>query len=169
MNSEGTSFQIRPFEPRDAEYCFRLRTEAFIKLFYDEIGPEAVSTGVNAYMPADFVRMAERMSWIVAEDSGQPVGFCALRMLDAHTAELLFLYVQLDRVGQGIGKRLLCFFEEWLRERHPEVSGIVLDTIVPDYNQAIYEKMGFSAIGEGRCEYPGGYVRSIRLRKQLAH
>ncbi len=167
MNSNCTSFHIRPFQPRDAEYCYRLRAEAFIKIFYEEIGADAVWIGVNAYVPADFVRMAEIMPWVVAEDAGQPIGFCAIRMLDTRTAELLFLYVSLDRIGQGVGRRLVSFVEEWLAEHRPEVIALVLDTVVPNYNQVIYERMGFSAIEDGLCEYPDGSLRSVRLRKGL--
>jgi len=46
MKSKPT--EIRDFEPADAEACFRIRAEAFIKLFYDEIGPDGVVAGINA-------------------------------------------------------------------------------------------------------------------------
>jgi hypothetical protein len=109
VNGTDASLQIRPFESSDAEFCFRLRAEAFIKIFYDEIGPEAVAAGVNAYMPADFVRMAKTMPWFVAQDRFEPIGFCTIRMLDTQTSELLFLYVKLSRIGQGVGSYLLRF------------------------------------------------------------
>jgi GNAT superfamily N-acetyltransferase len=167
MKKDLGLIRIRPFEPGDADSCFRIRAEAFVRVFYDEIGAEEASAGLNAYMPADYVRMAEAMDWFVAQDTVEPVGFSAIRNLDEATAELLFLYVRLSHTGRGIGTRLLRFTEERLREAHPEVSTLVLDTIVPGYNRGFYERMGFSATGEGLCEYPGAKIRCVRLAKGL--
>jgi hypothetical protein len=67
---------IRPFRPEDADFCFRVRTAAFIRQFYDELGAEAVAAAVNAYLPADYVAMARDMPCFVAEVAGDRAGFC---------------------------------------------------------------------------------------------
>lgn len=53
--------KFRPFEPDDAEFCFRIRSQSFIQKFYGELTAEEVAAGVNAFMPSDFMRMAEEM------------------------------------------------------------------------------------------------------------
>ena len=53
--------KIRVFMPSDADFCFRVRSSAFIQKFYNEIGSEAVTAGVNAFMPSDYILMAEEV------------------------------------------------------------------------------------------------------------
>ena len=119
------SIEIRPFNPSDAEACFDMRSEAFTRVFSEELKAEAVSAGANAYEASDFTRMAETMSSFVAWKGDYPVGFYTVRLLDRSTAEILFLYVNLYHLRQGIGCQLLQHMEEWLAERYPEVADIV--------------------------------------------
>jgi len=159
--------KIRFFEAADADTCFRIRSEAFVRIYYDHLGPESVAHLINSYMPADFVLMSRRMSWFVAEEAGQAVGFCTFNYLDESTAEVLFLYVQLDHRGKGIGARLLRHSEEWLRTQRPEVTELVLDTVHPEYNQHFYEKMGFSVICSRAIERSGSQIQAVQLGKSL--
>ncbi|MBC8253279.1 MAG: hypothetical protein H8E35_04535, partial [Ardenticatenia bacterium] len=85
METRSSPITIRPFRPEDAEACFRIRAEAYIREFYEELGPEAVAAGVNAYMPDDYVSMSETMPSFVAELDGDVAGFCMIRFLDATT------------------------------------------------------------------------------------
>jgi ribosomal protein S18 acetylase RimI-like enzyme len=158
---------IRPFLAADAEACFRIRAEAFVRLFYDEMGAEAVAAGINAYMPSDLVRMAEKMDVFVATSAGQVVGFCAVRMLDGATAEILFLYVALAAQGRGIGSGLARYVETWVAEQYPDVRGLELDTGVPGYNAAFWETLGFSEIGESALFYPDRRAAAVRFGKQM--
>jgi GNAT superfamily N-acetyltransferase len=158
---------IRRFEPGDAEACFRIRTEAFVKRFYAEMGPDGVAAGINAYLPGDHVRLAETAPAFVAVEEGDVVGFGALRFLDHSTAGIRFLYVRLDRTGRGIGRALVERLEEHVRREHPGIRRIVLNTAVPQYNQAFYERMGYVDGGEGMCQYPEGPVRAVQMVKSL--
>lgn len=151
----------------DAEACFRIRAEAFIKIFYDEIGPEGVAAGINAYMPSKYVFMSETMPMFVAVNDETPIGFITLRFLEDSEIEILFLYIQLDCLGKGIGAGLVRYAEDWIRKQYPETSRIVLDTAVPKYNQKFYEKIGYTKAGESMCQYPDGPVKAIRLKKEL--
>ena len=161
------SYVIRRFQEEDAEPCFKMRTEAFLKIFYNEIGPNNVAVGINAYMPRDYVRLAETMPTFVASDDRGPVGFITLRFIDQATSEILFVYVQMDLLGQGLGTRLVGYAEQWVQEKHPEIDRIVVDTVIPNYNQGFYEKLGYKRIGESECEYPAGPVKAVRLAKNL--
>lgn len=167
METRSSPITIRPFRPEDAEACFRIRAEAYIREFYEELGPEGVSAGVNAYMPDDYVSMSETMPSFVAELEGDVAGFCMIRFLDAATAEMLLIYVCLALLGQGIGTRLARHAEAWLVEHRPQVTKMVVDTIIPRYNQAFYERLGYAPLGDHPFQFPGRRVRAVRLSKRL--
>jgi GNAT superfamily N-acetyltransferase len=128
MQSNKNSVVIRPFVIQDAEVCFNLRHEAFTQVFSQELSLQAVDVGANAYNPIDFGRFIGGMDTFVAVDEGQPVGFCTLRVLNATTAEILYLYVGLDRIKRGIGSSLVRYVESWVARQYPEISRLVLDT-----------------------------------------
>ena len=167
MSDCPQSIEIRPFSPMNAEACLNMRGEAFTQVFSKELEPEAVSAGANAYTASDFTRMAETMPTFVAWKKEDPIGFCTIRLLDRSTTEILFLYVSLDHLKQGIGSHLLQHMEKWLAEQYPEVSDIVLDTAIPLYNQSFYEKFGYSVISRSVCTYPHAKIPAVRLSKKL--
>ena len=134
---------IRPFQPDDAEFCFRLRSNAFIKTFYGELTPEEVAAAVNAYMPNDYIRMAENMPFFIVEQNGTSIGFFALKRKDSSTAELPLIYLNSDSIGQGIGSSCIDYIERWLSSNWREVSTLIVDTVIPKYNSGFYMKVGF--------------------------
>ena len=159
--------EIRNFESSDAETCFRIRVEAFVKLFYDEIGPDGVVKGINAYLPIKYIQMDETIPIFVAVDSKAQIGFIASRFIDRTTIEILFLYIRLDYLRKGIGTKLVRYLEDWIRKQHPEINRIIVDTAVPKYNQKFYKQIGYSIVGESECQYPDGSLKAIRLTKEL--
>ncbi len=165
MNSQ---IEIRKFQPIDVEDCFRIRASAFIKLFYDEIGAEAVTRGINAYMPGDFIKISEKLQIFVAFEKQSQVGFIAARYIEQLKIEILFLYIRLDTLGKGIGTMLAKHFESWVKQHDSLVQQLVVDTAVPKYNQRFYEKIGYSEIGHSECNYPDGSIRAVRLAKSLS-
>ena len=98
---------IRPFKDSDAETVFKLRAEAFVTQFFEELGPERCAAGINAYMPSDYLRMAKDMKFFIAEDSGTPIGFYTIKLDDEKTAELLFIYIATRNLRRGIGSQLI--------------------------------------------------------------
>jgi len=159
--------RIRDFQSSDAEACFRIRAEAFIKLFYDEIGSDGVVAGINAYLPGKYIRMAEKTPIFVAVDGDAQIGFIALRSVDNATIEILFLYIRLDYLRKGVGAQLVRYLENWVRKQYPAIERIIVDTAVPRYNQKFYEKIGYSKVGESECQYPAGSIKAVRLLKVL--
>ena len=107
---------IRPFRAEDAEFCFKIRSSAFIRVFYGELSPEAVAAGVNAYMPGDYIRMAEKSPFFIAEDSENRIGFFTIARADEVTAEIPLIYFDLDCVGKGLGRKCVRFIENWIQE-----------------------------------------------------
>ncbi len=159
--------EIRNFQPSDAEACFRIRSEAFIKLFYSEIGPDGVAAGINAYLPGKYIEMAKSMPIFVAVNDEEQVGFIASRFIENTTIEILFCYIKLDYLRKGIGTKLLRYLEEWIIQNHPEIRRMVVDTAVPRYNQKFYEKAGYLKAGDSKCQYPDRSVTAVRLVKEL--
>lgn len=167
MNAKQDTINIRRFKPQDAEACFKIRSEAFILEFSNDLDPEAVAAAVNAYMLSDFVSMSQDMVFFVAEIDNDPVGFCVVRMIDAATAELFLIYVQRKHLKRGIGSRMLSFVESRLRENSPGLSSLVADTVIPDYNRGFYEKYGFITEGEKAYSFLDKEVCAVRFRKKL--
>lgn len=158
--------KIRDFQIKDADTCFKIRAAAFIEKFYDEIGSSGVVAGINAYMPHDFVRIAESNPTFIVEDDGCSLGFITLKIIE-DTAEILFLYVDIHELKKGIGRKLIKYSEEWVRDRYPRTNKMVVDTGIPKYNQKFYEKMGYVVIGESALPFPDGPVKAVRLSKTL--
>ena len=158
---------IRPFRVQDAENCFKIRSEAFIRRFYDELGARATSAGVNAFMPNDYVRMAQAAPFFVAEDSSGIIGFFTIERKDTLVAEIPLIYIDLNQLGKKIGKTLIEYIEQWVSDNWPEVSTLIVDTVIPKYNSGFYKKAGFIPAGDVSSEFPDMQVPALRLKKRL--
>ncbi len=71
-------------------------------------------------------------------------------------------------MNQGIGSELLLHFEEYAKNYLPDIETIIVDTIIPKYNQKFYEKIGYKKVRESFCDYPSGKIRAVRLEKELS-
>jgi N-acetylglutamate synthase-like GNAT family acetyltransferase len=161
------TISIRPFGDSDAETVFKLRAEAFVTQFFDELGPERCAAGINAYMPSDYRRMAKEMKFFIAEEDGRPVGFYTLKLDDPATAELLFIYIDTKNLRRGIGAQLIQHSESWIRNNWPDVRTYVVDTGIPKYNGDFYRRMGFSDAGNSKCPFPDLPIPALRLSKSI--
>ena len=158
--------EIRPFEDKDAEDCFRIRTESFIKLFYDKIGLGGVVAAVNDYLPSHYIEMAEDNPCFVATRADTPVAF-VMSKLKENEIEIIFFYVKLDYCRQGVGKELFNYFEEYIKEKRPKVEEINVRTAFPEHNQGFYQKMGFIEAGESSCKYSGLEIDALKMVKKI--
>ena len=159
--------KIRPFQPDDAESCFRLRSNAFIQKFYEELTPEEIAAAVNAYMPNDFILMAQKNPCFIVEDDGNPIGFFNLKRKDDITAEIPLIYLDLDRLGGGFGTACIEHMEKWLLENWSQVYTLVVDTVIPKYNSGFYRKVGFKTKEFTYCEFSGKKLKALRLIKKI--
>jgi len=159
---------IRPFEPEDAAFCFKIRAEAYIITFRDELAPDIIAECINAYMPADYIRMSEDQPFFIGVEENQRIAFFTLKKLNKITAELPLIFVKLTHLKRGIGKRCIRFIEGWLGEHWPEVETLIVETIIPKYNDEFYKRVGFIQEGESDCLFPHQDVKALRLVKKLA-
>jgi hypothetical protein len=106
---------VRPFNPSDAEFCFNLRSNAFKQKFCGELTPQDTTAAINAYLPEVYIRMAQETPIFIVEQRETPVGFFTLKRRDSSTAELPQIYLDLDRLGKGIGRIRRC----WAWKRQP--------------------------------------------------
>ena len=107
------------------------------------------------------------MPTAVAVAGQEIVGFCTVRRRDEQEAELLWLYVRLEHLRHGVGSRLARHAEELVRTHFPDVSRIVLVTGVPAYNQAFYERLGYTARGTEVVAYPAASATMVKMGKDL--
>ncbi|MBA4318674.1 MAG: hypothetical protein C0412_09755 [Flavobacterium sp.] len=158
---------FREFNNTDAVFCFRMRSSAFIEKFYDEIGAEAVSLGVNAYMPEDYIKMTSYLKIFILEDDGERAGFLTVKKTEYDAAEIPFIYFDLHKLGRGYGVASIKYIEEWVKANWNSVSTIIIDTIIPKYNGGFYEKMGYKKTGRGVCTFFNKDVPATRFEKRI--
>jgi len=160
---------FRRFIPQDADFCFKVRSEAFIQKFYGELRQEEVAAGVNAYLPHDYSLMAEQMPLFIVENEGVSLGFFAVKRVDNLTAELLLIYIDLNHLGRGIGRSCIQFIEKWLSTNWPEIRSLIVDTVIPEYNRKFYQSLGFFPDVQTFCNFAGVKVKALRLCKKINH
>ena len=165
----GAAPNFRKFKLKDAAFCFRVRSQAFIQKFYGELKPEAVAAGVNEYLPETYIQMAMQLPFFIAEKDSIPLGFFVIKRSSNSTAELLLLYIDLNHLGVGIGKSCIRFIEKWLSVNWPEIHTLIVDTVIPEYNREFYRNQGFIPIKETFCDFSGLKVKALRMGKKIGH
>jgi GNAT superfamily N-acetyltransferase len=160
---------FRPFSENDAVFCFKTRSNVFIQKFSGELSPEEVAACVDAYMPDDYIRMSRKRPVFIVEENDSPLGFFTLKRLEVNTAELPLIYVDLDRLGSGIGSACIKYIGRWLAANWPEVDALIVDTVIPLYNGGFYQKAGFVPQEEIYCEFAGLKIKALRLAKSLIY
>ncbi len=158
---------IRLFEPGDAEFCFKVRAAAFIQEFYNEIGAAAVTAGVNRFMPNDYIKMAENAPFFVIERDVKRLGFFTIKKYSEQKAEIPLIYIDLNEVKSGLGSSAIRFVEIWVMKHWPDVTRLIVNTIVPQYNGGFYEKAGFIPRGESVCRLSDMDVKAMCFEKKL--
>ncbi|MCP3922058.1 MAG: hypothetical protein GY714_05665 [Desulfobacterales bacterium] len=63
---ENDQIKIKFFTTSDANACFQTRSEAFKKIFHEEIGADTVTSVVNAYLPEKYIKLNESIPIFVA-------------------------------------------------------------------------------------------------------
>ncbi len=167
MEKLNNSIIIRKFTTRDAEFCHRIRQEAFESTFINEIGKEAVQAGVTAFSPDRFIQMAEDSKFFIPEFAGQAAGFFIVKRMTDITAELVLIYFDIKYHKKGLGRICSRFIDDWVRDNWQEVRTIFVDTVIPKYNGDFYRKMGYLESDIVDCCFPEMTIPATRFIKRL--
>jgi len=158
---------FRTFAYEDALFCYTIRKRAFTELFVDELTPVQISACVDAYALYDYLRMQKAGEFFIAEEDGVPRGFFTLKRLTRNKAEFPMIYIDPDHLGQGRGRECLRWLESWVITNWPEVTRLIVDTVIPRTNGGFYEAMGYTVKGETICRYAGLDIPATRYFKTL--
>ena len=158
--------KFREFKVEDSDFCFRTRSNAYVKLFYEELGAERVALCVNSILPNDFVKMSLSIKIFIVEDQNEKVGFFTFKKVH-NKVEIPLIYFNTSQTRKGYGSKSMKFIEEWVKANWKDTTHIYLDTIIPKYNGKFYEKMGYKNNGKSSCEFLGRKIEAVRFEKQL--
>ena len=159
---------FRTFAYEDALFCHTIRKRAITELFVDELTPAQIAACVDAYALYDYLRMQKAGEFFIAEEDGVPRGFFTLKRLTRNKAEIPMIYIDPDCVGQGHGRECLHWLERWVITNWPEVTRLIVDTVIPRNNGGFYESMGYTVEGEIMCRYSGLDIPATRYVKTLS-
>jgi len=158
---------FRTFAYEDALFCHTIRKRAFTELFSDELTPAQITACVDGYALYDYLRMQKAGEFFIAEEDGESRGFFTLKRLTRIRAEIPLLYVDPDYLGKGHGRACVRWLEKWVGINWPEVTRLIVDTVIPRTNGGFYEAMGYTIEGETMCRYSGLDIPATRYFKTL--
>jgi ribosomal protein S18 acetylase RimI-like enzyme len=158
---------MRDYRAEDGLACHALRRRAFLDDFSQSLPQDAVQAGADSYGVSEFAKRIGAMETSVATVDDVVAGFCSIRLLSPTRAEVLYLYVDSEHRRSGIGARLARHAEQRVSSAHPELETLFLDTAIPEYNQAFWERIGYQLVGPSSCDYPTGRIPAVRLEKRV--
>ena len=71
------------------------------------------------------------------------------------------------RLGKKIGRAFINYIEHWIKTNWPEVTTLIVDTVIPEYNSGFYRKTGFLPSDNAVCNFTAMEVPAVRLVKRL--
>lgn len=63
--------------------------------------------------------------------------------------------------------KLIDYIERWVTANWPDVTTLIVDTVIPVYNSGFYEKTRFLPAGKVTCHFPTMAVPALRLEKKI--
>ncbi len=148
-------------KPADVGRIAALAAEIWREHYTDMIGPDQVEYMLENFQSAEVITRQienEGYRYFVAEEDGDFLGYCALRM-DAESDRLFLskFYVRKSARGRGIGRQIL----RHVVGRFDVNSATTVWLTVHKGNAdsiAAYEKMGFTLAEEVVVDIGNGYV-----------
>ena len=158
---------FRTFAYEDALFCYTIRKRAFTELFDQELTQAEIAACVDAYALYDYVRMLKAGEFFIAEEDGTPLGFFTLTHRTRKKVEIPMLYIDIDHLGQGLGRKCLRWSENWISTNWPDVTHLLVNTVIPQANGGFYEAMGFTATAQATCHQSGLAIKATRFIKEI--
>jgi len=63
--------------------------------------------------------------------------------------------------------KLIDYIEQWVTANWPDVTTLIVDTVIPEYNSGFYQKAGFLPAGKTICYFPAMEVPALRFEKKI--
>ena len=145
-----TAGVIRPSRADDLEHLPDIERAAGEP--FRELGMAAVADDDPPTVRELAVFQQDGRAWVVAGDTGQPVGYVLVDVVDGcvHVEQVS---VQPRYARQGLGKRLLDTVELWARRLGFPAMTLTAFTDVP-WNAPYYERLGWRRLGQS--DLPSG-------------
>ena len=159
---------FRTFAYEDALFCYTIRKRAFTELFDQELTQAEISACIDAYALYDYIRMLKAGEFFIVEEDSSPLGFFTLKHRTRKKAEIPLIYLDPDRLGQGIRRECMLWLENWITTNWPEITHLLVDTVIPRTNGGFYEAMGFTAAGRTVCQLPDLAIKATRFIKDIS-
>jgi len=158
---------FRTFAYEDALFCHTIRKRAFTELFAPELTQVEIPACVNTYALYDYVRMPKAGEFFIVEEDGAPRGFFTLKRRTRKKAEIPLIYLDPDHLGRGIGRECMLWLENWITTNWPEVTHLLVDTVVPRTNGGFFASMGFTAAGRTVCHFFDLAIKATRFIREI--
>lgn len=135
------------------------------------IPSDVMTTAVDQWYSADRIeayRTDPEIAFVIAEEDSQPVGFAQCQIQeDLGQARILWLHVEPESRGSGVGRNLLEYTRTQLRERGIDS---ITAAVLADHRTGItfYEAHGFEQLGERTVDIGEATFQELILRADSA-
>jgi N-acetylglutamate synthase-like GNAT family acetyltransferase len=142
MKADATTVRLAQVSERDALEGLQRRSSVHGPMYRGQLAahPDAIELPAEQ-ITAGLVR--------VAEQEGVVVGFAVLLERSGDACELDGLFVEPDRMGAGVGRRLVEDAKRIARER----GATRIDVVANPQAVAFYEAVGFTPAGEAQTRF----------------
>lgn len=155
------AIQIRKATPADEHPIWRVRTASIRALCMSHYGDELVEAWASAPPPENFADVIRERDFLVAQCSGEIVGF---GFINRPSAQLEAIFVAPKFARRGIGTMLLASLEETARQ-----VGLSHLTLSSSLNAvSFYNAAGYRVIEETTWHHPAGFsLECVQMAKEL--
>lgn len=153
---------MRPATDEDRAGICEVHVRAIRETCARSYSREQIASWATLLSPDSYAQVIREHVFIVATDGSALVGFA---QLDPHNGEVEAVYVLPERQGEGIGRSLLSYLEEFARARR--LARLHLSATLNA--TAFYERAGYTRTGTTVHRLLSGVeLRCIRMTKELA-
>ena len=104
--------------------------------------------------------------WVIRDEAGGVVGSIGVDRVDAATAEIHRLYLDVHLRGRGLGRALIDEVLAWCR-RHGITRLVLWSDTRFEHSHRLYDRMGFARLGERTVPDDLNASREFRFEREV--
>jgi len=104
--------------------------------------------------------------WVIRDEAGGVVGSIGVDRVDAATAEIHRLYLDVHLRGRGLGRALVDEVLAWCR-RHGITRLVLWSDTRFEHSHRLYDRMGFARLGERTVPDDLNASREFRFEREV--